>query len=512
MSTNDPQADPTEPAYLGLGSRLTSPPSTDMALAAFGAELDAADVLHPELTYVDVAHVTALASAAIITPGDARDLVAALREIGSIPATKIDWDPMIGDVYNNRDALLRDRVGDTVATLATGRARREATTVAWLIACRRRLLNLFDSSAQLGAALTEVARENRHTLMSDFTYLQHAHPTTLAHYLLGFAYPVSRDCLPLLDAIDAINTSPAGSGSVNGSRFPTDRRVMADLMGFDGLRTHTRDAMWAPDTALVQASAALSIATTTDRLAEELQIWATSEFGYIDLDDAHCRTSVIMPQKKNPYALSHIRGEARRTVGEAATVATTQLSATGQPDHRTVVYHTIPRMLERLTLSTRLLADVVARMRINVAALDAASRSGYAYSTDLCDHLTITFGTSNRDAHRVVGMAVRRAMADGERPVSSRDLSEAATELSLTIGSISDAELDQLRDPANLVALRITEGGAGPKSMDAMFAELDSTWADLSARRSAHPAAGFESEFHGRVDHILAHIDPITNH
>jgi len=508
MSITDPQSESPEPAYLGLGSRLTSPPSADMALAAFGAELDAADVLHPELTFVDIAHVAALATGSVISRRDAQMLVDALRDLGSVPSAQIAWDPSIGDVYNNRDSFLRSKVGETAGHLATGRARREATTVAWLIACRRRLLALTEVSEQLGSTLTAMARQHRHTLMSDFTYLQHAHPTTLGHYLLGFAYPVSRDCARLLDALDAINSSPAGSGSVNGSRFPIDRRMMAELLGFDGLRTHTRDAMWAPDTALVQASAALSIATTTDRLAEDLQIWATSEFGYIELDDAHCRTSVIMPQKKNPYALSHVRGEARRTVGEATTVATTQLSATGQPDHRTVVYHTIPRMLDRLVLSTRLLADVVARMTVNTSMLDLASRSGYSYSTDLCDHLTITSGTSNRDAHRVVGMAVRRAIADGSRPVSAADLSEAAGELGLDIGSISDAEVAELRDPSNLISLRITEGGAGPRAMDAMFAELDSAWEAIAERRRSHPAAAFEAGFHDSIDHLLRGIEP----
>jgi len=269
--------------------------------------------------------------------------------------------------------------------------------------------------------------------------------------------------------------------------------------------------MWAPDTALVQAFAAMAISTSADRIAEELQIWATSEFGYIELDDAHCRTSVIMPQKKNPYALSHVRGEARRTVGEATTVATTQLSASGQPDHRTVVYHTIPRMLDRLTLSTRLLADVVARMTINTSALDAASRSGYSYSTDLCDHLTITFGTANRDAHRVVGMAVRQAMADGMRPISAADLSDAAATLSLNVGSISEEELAAIRDPANLVSSRITDGGAGTESMDEMFADLDSTWDRLTQRRRSHPAATFDNEFHSRVDGILDQLDTESN-
>jgi len=173
-----------------------------------------------------------------------------------------------------------------------------------------------------GSTLVGLAESHIQTLMPDYTYLQQAQPTTLGHYLLGFAYPVLRD----LDRVGACygrtNMSPAGVGGVNGTRWPIDRDRLAALLGFDGLTTHARDAMWQADQPLEVMSVVTAALLNLDRLAEDLQVWVTSEFDLIELSERHVRGSMVMPQKKNPYALAFVRGVASATIGRLAGAAT----------------------------------------------------------------------------------------------------------------------------------------------------------------------------------------------
>ncbi len=149
--------------------------------------------------------------------------------------------------------------------------------------------------------------------MPDFTYLQHAQATTLGHYLLGFAFPVARDLDRARRALSLVNRSPAGSGSVNGSQIPMDRDWVADLLGSRAWWSTPGTPCGRPTWRWSRCPSSVTAMTNVDRLAEDLQVFATEEFGFVELDDAHSRTSVIMPQKKNPYALGFLRGEARRT-------------------------------------------------------------------------------------------------------------------------------------------------------------------------------------------------------
>ncbi len=497
----------TEPEYLGLGSRLSSGPSPRLAGAAFAAELEAAPYLHPELGYVDVAHAVVLAEAGVVDPAATGRLVAGLRSLHRLSADEIDWDPTVGDVYNNRDVLLRRIVGDDAGWLSTGRARREATTTAWILASRRRLQRLTDATVALARALTRVAARHRDTLMSDQTYLQHAHPTTLGHYLLGFAHPATRDARNLLEAHRAVDLCPAGAGSVNGSRFPLERRRYAELLDFRGVRRHTRDAMWAPDVALDLVHAAVRVCVTVDRLAEELLVWATREFGFVELDDAHCRTSVIMPQKKNPYALSHVRGEARRVLGDAAGITATQLSVTGQPDNRTVAYTLVPALLDRTAAAVELMAEVVDHARFDTGRLARSATEGHPHATDLCDLLVLECGLTNREAHRIVGRAVALV---GDGPIEHATLVEAARGIGAPTAALDELDpvaVTATSDPRHLVALRRTHGGAAPAEIDAMVAELDAELDTLAQAAGSLGGRRLDDDFGPRIDSALAALD-----
>lgn len=475
------------PDYLGLGDRLTSGPSDLMATAAFGDELRAAPYLWRGMSSADLAQAVALHECGVVDTTIARQLLAALLELETISLDDVELDPHVGDVYNNRDRLLKNIAPDAVGHLHAGRARREASTVGWLLGCRRSVIELGADLCDLIGVLVRVSEEHVHTVMPDFTYLHRAHPTSLGHYLLSHTWPIARHVDRLRTLLETIAvSSPAGSGSTNGTGIPLDRELLAELLGFESPMWHTRDSMWAPDLAIDMAALCSQVMTSIDRLAEELQLWTTEAFRFVALADEHCRTSVIMPHKKNPYALTHLRGAARRTAGLVVGVTASMHTASGQPDNRTIAYHDVPFMLGLTSESVRLMAQVVARAAFDSDELEAAASDPLMASTDVCDMLTLDHGMDNRTAHRIVGRAVRASIDHGEPAISATSLEAAAADLGLEL-TIDDAQLASVMSPTSIVAERHTLGGAGAAQVRAMCAALDERAATARSWLGAHP-------------------------
>lgn len=468
-------------------TRLADTPSELMRSATFGYELSTYPNLWHWLSVADMAHVVALAEAGVIERAAARELLLGL--LGSHDQPMPPLDPGKGDLYSNRHAWLRERLGDAADMIATGRARREATTIAWHLESRSRLEDAITSLKTLIERLLALAQEHRSSLMPDFTYLQHAHPTTLGHYLLTFAYPLRRDLERLASALQEMNRSPAGAGSVNGSRLPLDREQMARLLEFDGLMVHTRDAMWAPDVAFGVGSPVLSAFVTIDRLVEELQIWSTYEFGFFEPADAHARTSVIMPQKKNPYGLAMLRGRARDALGRFVSIVATNLTPTGQPDNRITAYGEVPGLLNDLATSALLLDEHLQDGEFDVDRMSRAAGRAHTSATEICDWLTLERGVSNGQAHAIVGYAVRLATARSSEFLNIEDLDSAASELGIHSPNIDEATLQSLQDPATILSERRGRGSAA--DLQFMVGDLESSLETVPGPRFS----GFEQRF-----------------
>jgi argininosuccinate lyase len=461
------------PIALGEGSRLTAPPSALAATTAYQHELDGIDVLFADLDLADMAHLLELVEVGLVDRPTAGVVARGLLELRAAGPDAVDWDPVAGDVYNNRTRHLRATVGEQVDVIHTGRARREATTLAWHLAARRAVVDVAEATAGLTAELVAATRREAGTIAPDFTYLQRAHPTSLGHYLCGFAWPLVRDLERLAGALDHADTSPAGSGSVNGSALPLDRRRMAARLGFAQPVAHTRDAMWQADLAVELAAAATSPLVTVGRLADDLFVWSSPEFGYFVNADEHCRNSVIMPQKRNPYALAYLRGRSRAVIGPLTSVLATQFTPTGQPDSRTTAYVEVPRALAETSRAIALMAEIIERGDFDRERLAAAAASEHAYATDYCDLLTLRFGVPNGQAHRVLGRAIRSAVDAGRPFVSSADLDVAERDLGVTMPRLDEDDLARLRDPAAIVETRTTLGGAAPPAITEMCEQLD---------------------------------------
>ena len=467
-------------AALGLDGALRLEPAEVLVRTAFADELDAQRTLVDAISLVDLAHTIMLIESDVMPPTEGARLLRVLLGLQAGPDDFV-LDPAVGDLYTNRERWLLDRE-EAARWLGAGRARREATTTAYHLVVRSGLLDLAAALGRAGTAMLDRAAAERDTLMPDYTYLQVAQPTTFGHYLLGFVGPIVRD-LERIEALFArVDRSPAGIGSGNGSLIAQDRERLADLLGFDGIVTHGRDAVWQADLAVEAMGVVVAAALTLDRLAEDLLVFATDAFGFVELSDALARGSRVLPQKRNPFALSHLRVVANRMIGMQAGVAAAARMPTGQPDTRTAPTAEVPAALAAATGAADLAAAVVTTMRIDAARCSAALDDSAAAATDLASVLVRDQGINFRTAHGVAARVVGAARADGRRlaDATAEDVAGAAAALGERV-DLSSASLQDALDPRRAVAGRVGPGGAAPASIDAMVADARTALAEADA-------------------------------
>jgi argininosuccinate lyase len=481
--SRDPEDDPAGSAanrVLEVGSRLAAAPSARLVKTVFRRELADQAGLFVSLGLTDLAHTLAMIEAGVIPAAEGGELLGALLTLQTQPED-FCVDPDRGDLYTNREAWLAGRTS-AAGWLGIGRARREATTTALLMTLRAGLLDLADASTRLGHTLTARASEWREALMPDYTYLQAAQPTTFGHYLAGFADPLLRDCERLRALYARVNRSPAGCGSTNGSRLPQPRERLAELLGFDGVVGHARDAMWQADLPIETAGLMTTILINLDRLAEDLQIFATREFGLVELDDRHARASKIMPQKRNPFALTHIRGTANAMIGTLAATAAAARTPSGQPDNRLSLYGAIPRAVTDTRDAVLLLDEVIAELRFDARRGLELLAGSDAVATDLAEVLVMDCALDFRQAHRLVGTLIRQTA--GSRPVaalSAHELAECSMKVLGHAVELTPDALARALDPTESVRARTGPGGAAPPALDAVLADQREGLAELQA-------------------------------
>lgn len=454
---------------LGVGNRLREPPSPALVQTAFAQEAAYGPWLHHGMSLADLAHVVMLIEQAIVPRADGGALLDALLTLYETPVEQMTFDPALGDPYSNREQLLRKQCGQAVGWLSAGRARRESATVGFALTLRRQLLEATTAAIGLLRVLRARAEQHTHTLLPDYTYLQIAQPTSLAHYLLTFAAPLVRDLDRLRLAFEHVDECPAGIGSTNGSGLPLNRERVAQLLGFARIAEHTRDAMWRPDAPIEVLGVLTALWANADRLAEDLLLWATDEFGFIEMADRHARISVIMPNKKNPYSLAYVRGAARELLGQFVSVAAGQMTPSAQVDNRIFAYSTVPPALHTTVNALGLLVEVISEMTANTERM--AQRAGEAFSgaTDLAEAIMLHYTVTAQTAHHIVARAVRLAEEAG-RGLDAALLDEAAQAVIERALAMDAATLERALDPRAIVATRTTVGGAAPEPLRAMLA------------------------------------------
>lgn len=484
----------TPEGYLGTDGRISSGPAPELVAAGYALEIGDAPMLHEGLGLADLAHVITLARQQLLPPAHVRPLLTALLELGDVPFEEFPYDVVLGDAYNSRERELTRRIGDLAGWVHLGRTRREAGRIAFRLAVRELILDLDRAASDLASALADRADETADVLWADMTYLQPAQPSTFGHYLASFAEEASRDLTRLRQCYAWVDISPAGSGGVAGTRLGLDRDGLAALLGFAAVGRNTRDTMWNVDGLIDVVAAAVQAALTADRLAEDLQIFASPGFGFVTLDASMCRASVLMPQKRNPYALAVIRSGASTLIGRLTGLMATARTPSAQTDNW---LHTYGEVASSLVLSRRvveLASAVVRTLAIDTDALARSAADEQIAATDLADELVLRAGLDYRTAYRVVGRAVARSLEDG-RGITAASLDEAAlivTGSPLPAGAAT-FDVAAILDPAALVASRRESGGCAPQvvreeiaSLRPIIAENDAWY---EARRTADRAS-----------------------
>lgn len=465
-------SDQSPEGYLGTSGRISSGPAPELIEAGYRLELADAGLLHRGLHLADLAHVISLDRRGLLPTGIARALLAELLELAEIPVEDFPFDVRLGDAYNSREHELARRAGDLAGWVHLGRTRREAGRIAFRLAVRDLLLDLGDAASALTDALASRAESTATAVWADHTYLQPAQPSTFGHFLASFAEEAARHLPRLRAAYDWVDTSPAGSGGVGGTRLGLDRQELADLLGFSRVGRNIRDTMWNLDGLIDAMTAATQVALTADRLAEDLLIFTSPSFGVVELDSSHCRASVLMPQKRNPYALAVIRAGANTMIGRLTGLLATARTPSGQTDNW---LHTYGEVASGLTLATRLAAlaaSVVRLLTVDLEALARQARQHQIMATDLAEELTQRAGMDYRTAYRVVANAVASSLASGTglTPAVLDQAAAALTGRPFSDGALVD--LPSLLDPELAVASRGEPGSCAPDQVVGEMATL----------------------------------------
>jgi argininosuccinate lyase len=488
----------SETDELGRGGRLRGAAAGELVAAAYAAESAHGPRLAHGMSLADLAHAVALVEGGDLAGEDAAGLLRGLLELHEIPGDEFPWDPALGDAFNSREAELERRVGRSAAGwLSAGRPRREAFRVALRLTARAGARELHDALVDQAAALTRHARETRSALATDYTYLQPAQPTTVGHLLLAYAYPALRDGGRARASYAALGSSVAGAGGSAGSRWSIDRERLAELLGLDGLVEHAKDAAWQADVYLELLATLAIAATHQSQLGQDFEIYASQEFGLVELADAHSRASALMPQKKNPYALAAIRTQAGQASGDLAGALVTLHTGSARTDHFHLLNGTVPRALDEGVAIARLTASVLEGLELRTERFEQIARESFVTAADVADVLALEGGLDYRSAHQVVGRAVRDLVESGESSaaLTPERLAAAAEAAIGKPVEIDAATLRDALDPAACAAARKQTGSSSAAAMEKMLTGIvkllaeHKSWSTAAREREASAEA-----------------------
>jgi len=394
------------------GGRFTSGP--DAGAAAFSESVSFDRRLAPFDVRLSIAHARMLGRQGILPAADVDAIVQGLLAIGAeVEAGTFPWKTALEDVHMNIEARLTERIGPAGGRLHTARSRNDQVATAFRMWCRHAASEVLAGIAGLRAALLVQARAHVDTVLPGYTHLQRAQPTRLAHHLLAWVEMLERDHGRFVDALRRMDECPLGAGALATTTHPIDRASVAADLGFARPCRNSMDAVASRDFALELASAAAIAMTTLSRLGEELVIWSSAEFRFVELADAFATGSSIMPQKKNPDVPELVRGKTGRVVGDLVALLTT---VKGLPlaYNRDLQEDKEPIFdaFDTLAASLGVLTGAIATACYDAVRMRRALDEGCVTATEAADYL-VQKGVPFREAHAVVGRLVAEAVAEG---------------------------------------------------------------------------------------------------
>ncbi len=445
------------------GGRFEAP--TDAFVEEFNASIDVDARMYREDIAGSRAHARMLGKQGILSESDVQRILEGLNDIErAIENGELEFTVALEDVHMNIEARLTERIGDAGKRLHTARSRNDQVATDMRLYLRRRLDELTRRIRVLQQALVRLAEAHADTVMPGFTHLQTAQPVTLGHHLLAWTEMLERDAGRFVSARARMNQCPLGSAALAGTTFPIDRFETARELGFDGPCRNSLDAVSDRDFVMEILSAAAICAVHLSRMAEELILWMSAPFGFIELPDAFCTGSSIMPQKKNPDMPELVRGKTGRIIGGlVAMLATMKALPLAYNKDMQEDKQAVFDACDQLEGGLRVFAEMLPGMRVNKERMRDAAASGFSTATDLADAL-VRAGVPFREAHAIVGKSVAWCI---EHECELHEMDEAAC-----------ASIDPRLTPAMVKALSVEAsvaarnhfGGTAPEQVRAQCA------------------------------------------
>ncbi len=440
--------------------------STDAAVNDYNSSISFDHRLFREDIRGSRAHAAMLARQGLIDADDAAAIDAGLAAItADLEAGKLSFNPAAEDIHMFVEAELTRRIGEAGKRLHTGRSRNDQVALDLRLYIRSEGLKMRTGLLQLHHTLLDISSNHLETLMPGYTHLQRAQPITLAHHLSAYLQMLQRDIGRLDDCLARMDEMPLGSGALAGTTYPLDREYVAETLGFARITSNSLDGVADRDFAIELLSCLAIFMMHVSRLCEEVILWSSQEFGFIELDDAFSTGSSIMPQKKNPDVAELTRGKAGRVYGDLITLLVVMKGLPlaynkDMQEDKEAVFDAI----DTVKICLPALTGMLKTMKVNREAMREAAAGGYTNATDLADYL-VGKGLPFRDAHEVSGKLVRHALKTG------RALEELTLDEMAGFSGLITADVYAAIDLTACVKRRDLPGGPAPETVAAALEE-----------------------------------------
>ncbi|MBN2647833.1 MAG: argininosuccinate lyase [Thiotrichales bacterium] len=439
--------------------------STDAFVEAFTASIMFDHRMYKQDIQGSLAHAKMLNKVGVLNDQELDEILRGLDQVlHEIESGQLQWSIKQEDIHMNIEARLTEIIGVTGKKLHTGRSRNDQVATDIRLYLRDEIDQIQPEILRLQRGLVELAEREAHTIMPGFTHLQTAQPVTFGHHMLAWFEMLKRDLERLQDCRKRVNSLPLGSAALAGTTYPIDRHYTAELLGFDRVGENSLDGVSDRDFAIEFTHWAATLMMHLSRFSEELVLWSSAQFQFIDLPDRFCTGSSIMPQKKNPDVPELVRGKTGRVYGHLMSLLTLMKS---QPlaynkdnqEDKEPLFDTV----DTVKGSLRAFADMIPAMTVKREITYQAAKRGFSTATDLADYL-VRKGLAFRDSHEAVGLAVAHGIRSGE------DLSEMSLETLQGFCNKIEADVYQVLTLEGSVAARNHFGGTAPNQVLAAVA------------------------------------------
>ena len=466
-----------------MRERLKQEPSEVVCKYLFEPAIkDESDRSFDNMISLNLVHTLMLHKKDIITTQDKDNIINALLELSKDGSNSIELDPLLEDYYFNFEKHMISKIGiEFAGKMHIARSRNDINSTISRMNARDSLIRVFPKLLRLRSILLSIASRNLETVLTGYTHMQPAQPISLAHYFLSLAQALERDFDRLQEAYKKLNYSPLGSCAFAGTSFDIDRNFTAELLGFYGPIDNSLDAIASRDYLMEIVADLTILSTNVSRLAQDLYIWSTDEFNYIEVDDSMAVCSSIMPQKKNPITLEHIKAKSAHLIAAFVSISSI-LRGISFGHSRDVGSESIKfywESMEQIEAILDLMNDTLDTININKENMINKARVNFSTVTEIADELVRREGISFRVSHQIVGTVVRNCLESGTKSdeITVEMIDKVARENGLNSIKWDQQELDKITDPYISMINRISYGSPGPKviklSLDKYNNELE---------------------------------------